>query len=76
MATVLVASFGATAASTTDGARVTPIARRRHLVLEHYVISTLSGLASTLMLESREATLPDEELDLLKDTLVRELNRR
>ena len=52
-----------------------PIARRRHLVLEHYIISALSGLASTLMLEGPGATLPDEELNLLEDTLVRELSR-
>lgn len=52
------------------------ITRRRHLVLEHYVISTLSGLASTLVLEGGEAVLHEEELDLLKQTLVRELTRR
>jgi AcrR family transcriptional regulator len=51
-----------------------PIPRRRHLVLEHYVISTLSGLASTLMLEGGAAALRDEELDLLTNVLVRELN--
>jgi AcrR family transcriptional regulator len=53
-----------------------PIPRRRHLVLEHYVISTLSGLASTLLLEGGEAVLRQEELDLLKRTLARELSRR
>jgi len=51
------------------------ITRRRHLVLEHYVISTLSGLASTVMLEGGDAVLREEELDLLKETLVRELTR-
>jgi AcrR family transcriptional regulator len=52
-----------------------PISPRRHRVLEHYVISTLSGLAATVMLEGGEAALRDEELDLLKDVLVRELAR-
>ena len=52
-----------------------PISRRRHFVLQHYTISTLSGLASTLMLEGGEVRLRGEELDLLKDTLVRELAR-
>jgi AcrR family transcriptional regulator len=50
-----------------------PISRRRHRVLEHYVISSLSGLASTLMLEGREATIRREELDLLTKTLAHEL---
>ena len=49
------------------------ISRRRHLVLEHYVISTLSGLASTLLLEGAAAALRDEELELLTSVLVREL---
>ena len=52
-----------------------PISRRRHFVLQHYTISALSGLASTLMLEGGEARLRDAELDLLKDTLARELTR-
>jgi AcrR family transcriptional regulator len=52
-----------------------PITRRRHVVLEHYVISTLSGLASTLMLEGGEAVLRHEELALLEDLLARELTR-
>ncbi len=52
------------------------ISRRRQLVLEHYVISTLSGLASTLMLEGADAVVREEEIDLLKDVLARELTRR
>jgi len=52
-----------------------PLSRRRHFVLQHYTISVLSGLASTLMLEGPEARLPTAELDLLKETLVRELTR-
>lgn len=51
------------------------ISRRRHFVLQHYTISALSGLASTLMLERGEARVRDAELDLLKDTLARELSR-
>jgi AcrR family transcriptional regulator len=50
-----------------------PLPRRRHGVLQHYTISVLSGLASTLMIEGGDARLRDAELDLLRDTLVREL---
>jgi AcrR family transcriptional regulator len=53
-----------------------PIPRRRHRVIQHYTIATLSGLASTLVLEGAEAILRDEELDLLKAVLARELTRR
>ena len=53
-----------------------PVTRRRHRVLEHYTVSVLSGLATTLMLEGRQASLRPEELDLLKDTLARELTRK
>ncbi len=52
-----------------------PISRRRHRLLEHYAIATLSGMASTLMLEGPGAALPPGELDLLTDTLARELSR-
>jgi AcrR family transcriptional regulator len=50
-----------------------PLPRRRQGVLQHYTISVLSGLASTLLLEGGAARLRDAELDLLRDTLVREL---
>lgn len=49
--------------------------RRRQGVLQHYTISVLSGLASTLLLEGGDAKLREAELDLLRDTLVRELRR-
>ena len=52
-----------------------PLSRRRHRVLEHYTVSVLSGLATTLMLEGRGAALRPEELDLLKQTLAGELTR-
>lgn len=52
-----------------------PISRRRHRVLEHYTIATLSGLASTLTLEGGEAALRGEELELLQTLLSRELAR-
>ncbi len=52
-----------------------PVPRHRRFVLQHYTISTLSGLASTLMLEGGDARLRETELDLLKDTLARELSR-
>jgi AcrR family transcriptional regulator len=50
-----------------------PVSRRRHGELQHYTISVLSGLASTLMLEGRGARVRAAELELLRDTLVREL---
>jgi AcrR family transcriptional regulator len=53
----------------------TRIPRSRHFVLQHYTISVLSGLASTLMLEDSEAAIRGGELELLKETLARELAR-
>jgi AcrR family transcriptional regulator len=53
--------------------RDAPVSRRRQRLLEHYTIATLSGLASTLVLEGPGARLRAEELDLLKDLLAREL---
>ena len=50
-----------------------PISHRRHGALQHYTISVLSGLASTLMLEGRGARVRAAELALLDATLVREL---
>ncbi len=49
------------------------ISRRRHVVLEHYTVSTLQGLASTLMLEGEQAQIQPEEIQLLRDVLAREL---
>lgn len=53
-----------------------PVARRRHLVLQHYGVSLLTGLASTIALDPAAARLCTAELELLKDTLVRELAGR
>ena len=53
-----------------------PLSRAGHRVLQHYTISVLSGLASTLMLEGRGAHLREGELALLEATLVRELSDR
>jgi len=53
-----------------------PLSRSRHRVLQHYTISVLSGLASTLMLEGGGAHLREDELALLEATLVRELSNR
>jgi AcrR family transcriptional regulator len=53
-----------------------PIPRRRHLVLQHYAVSLFTGLASTLALEGGAARLRPVELELLKDTLARELAGR
>ena len=52
------------------------LSRARHRILQHYTISALSGLASTLMLEGRGARLREGELALLEATLVRELSNR
>ena len=49
------------------------VPRRRHLVLQHYSISVLSGLASTLLLEGETARPREGELDLLVDSLARAL---
>lgn len=49
------------------------IPRRRHRVVEHWVISTLSGLASTLVLEGASPTMRSEELGILKRALLGEL---
>jgi AcrR family transcriptional regulator len=48
---------------------------RRHYELQHHTIAVLSGLASTLMLEGGEPALRPAVLDLLKETLARELSR-
>jgi hypothetical protein len=44
-------------------------------VLQHYTIAVLTGLAAMLALEGAGARIRAEELDLLRDTLVRELGR-
>jgi AcrR family transcriptional regulator len=50
-----------------------PVPRARHGVLQHYTVSVLSGLASTLLLEGREARVRPAELALLAETLTRGL---
>jgi hypothetical protein len=50
-----------------------PVSRRRHGVLQHYTIAVLTGLATMLTIEGSDASLRESELDLLRDTLVREL---
>src|SRR5262245_8451460 len=49
------------------------IPRRKSLMLQHFTVSTLSGLAATLMLAGSEVTLPRYELDVLKAALLRAL---
>ena len=60
-----------------------PIPRSRSLLLQHYCISVLSGLASTLTLAGETAAgdgkpggfgLQDRELEMLAATLTRELS--
>jgi AcrR family transcriptional regulator len=48
--------------------------RRRVVMLQHYTVAVLSGLASMKMLEGPTARIRQTELDLLKQTLVRELS--
>ena len=50
--------------------------RKRSLLLQHFTVSALSGLAATLMLQGTDATLPRAELAILKTTLTRELGGR
>lgn len=50
-----------------------PVPRRRRVLLAHYALAALSGLAFTLILQGAGAALPEDELALLKRTLVREL---
>jgi AcrR family transcriptional regulator len=47
--------------------------RRQSLMLQHYTIATLSGLAATLMMEGSSAALPPGELELVKRVLATEL---
>jgi AcrR family transcriptional regulator len=47
------------------------VPRSRSLMLQHYTVATLSGLASMSMMEGASASLSRRELQLLKDTLVR-----
>ena len=51
------------------------VPRKRQLLLQHYTVAVLTGLASTLLLEAGERALPREELALLEATLVRELTQ-
>lgn len=52
-----------------------PVSRARHRLLQHFTVSALTGLASTLALEGPGARLREGELALLEETLVRELSR-
>ncbi len=53
-----------------------PAARGRRIALQHYTISVLAGIASLLRFESPSQAVLALELDLLKDTLVRELGSK
>ena len=50
-----------------------PAGARRRRMLERYALAVLSGLATTTALAGRSARTPRPELELLKDTLTREL---
>ena len=49
--------------------------QRRHVVLQHYTIAVLAGLASTLMLEGAEVALRPAVVELLKENLTEQLGR-
>lgn len=51
------------------------VARSRGLMLQHYTVATLSGLAAMAMMEGASASLSRRELQLLKDTLASEMAR-
>lgn len=51
-----------------------PVTRTQSLSLQHFTISTLSGLAQTMMLAGPAAGEPKRELALLKQTLARALS--
>jgi AcrR family transcriptional regulator len=48
------------------------LGRRRAMMIQHYTISVLSGLASMQLLAGDVAPFVEDELDLLKRTLARE----
>ena len=50
-----------------------PLSRRRHSVIAHYCLATLSGLASLLILSGDAADSLTGDLEILKRLLVREL---
>jgi AcrR family transcriptional regulator len=50
-----------------------PLSRSRSRTLQHYTISVLSGLAAMKMIEGPAARFREDELVLLRDTLIREL---
>jgi AcrR family transcriptional regulator len=50
-----------------------PIARRKHHLLQHYAFSVLSGLATSRAFEGGGTTPRPGALELLTDTLAREL---
>jgi len=49
--------------------------RRQRLALELYSVSVLSGLALNLILQGRNAVMPRGVLDILKRSLIRELQQ-
>lgn len=51
------------------------LARRDTVTLQYYTISVLSGLAAMRMVRGRPGRKPSAELDLIKQTLMRELAR-
>ncbi len=53
-----------------------PLSRGRRIALQHYTISVLTGLASMLRFEAPSAAVREIELELLKETLARELGAK
>jgi hypothetical protein len=47
--------------------------RSRRLLIERYVIAVLSGLAYNVILRGKDSGAPSGELELLKESILREL---
>ena len=50
-----------------------PVSRQRQILIAHYTLATLSGLAGLLLLSGDPADSLAQDLDLLKHLLIREL---
>ncbi len=48
------------------------VSRQRHIVLAHYTLATLSGLAGLMILSGDLADSMARDLDILKHLLIRE----
>ena len=54
--------------------RTAPVSRQRHVVLAHYTLATLSGLAGLMLVSGDPADSMARDLDILKQLLIREFS--